>query len=119
MGVAVNRARYHALRRAAFEACRRYARQADSDGRSSYGSKSIMDLHALREAEAATSAVPRNREDHAAALYNERARIRRGRVTTAIRNRHADRCRGRFDDWYTRQVRQSLHPIPVDPVFRP
>jgi len=101
----MTRDQYNALRRAAFEAGEAYRREADSDGRSSYGSHSIRCLHALREAQAARNHVPHER-DH---LYPVQYANRRRRVLFCIDQRHHARKHApSCVPSYTRDVRAAL-----------
>ena len=104
----MTRAEYHALRRAAFAASAAWAREAASDGRSSYGSHSIRCLYASRDAAAARARVPRARES----IDVIQTAARRRRVLRAIRERnwrrqHAPCCL----PYYERELRAALHPL--------
>ena len=108
----MNRDQYNALRHAAYEAARAYVRQINDDGRSSYGSKSIMDLHALREAEAAAIRVPRNRSVERERLFNVRTEARRRGLINLLRERNFARARG----WPYHREAYAIRTI-LDPAY--
>lgn len=104
----MNRAQYHAMRRAAFLAALAYERKCNEDGRSSYGMHSIECNRALREATAAAARVPRDRTESRFAVQT---RARRARVLWVLSDRRIRKRAG--IPWFPADLRDALHKLEV------
>lgn len=93
----MTRAEYQAVRRRVYEAKRAVRIEADDDGRSSYGSKSIRENAVLRDLQSALARDPRHQCDKSidpygyfdSRRYEWRAHVRRHEVTKLLAKRHA------------------------------